>query len=230
MSAAHGHDDFDFEPVRGLPKSLPSGESILWQGAPDAAVLARRVFHIRKLAFYFAALVTWSAATAFADGATLREAVFALGSAALLSVAGLGLVWLFAWASARSTVYTITQRRLVMRIGIALPITFNIPFKLVERAGVKLNPDGSGDIALTLVPGERMAYLVMWPHARPWQFVRVEPALRGIARVEDVAQVLARAVVGDQTASPHGTPVRGIVAKPAAAAVAPGGQLSGSAA
>ena len=28
------HDDFDFEPVRGLPQVLPKGERMLWQGAP----------------------------------------------------------------------------------------------------------------------------------------------------------------------------------------------------
>ena len=28
------HDDFDFEPVRGLPQVLPEGERLLWQGAP----------------------------------------------------------------------------------------------------------------------------------------------------------------------------------------------------
>ena len=28
------HDDFAFEPVRGLPAVLPPGERMLWQGAP----------------------------------------------------------------------------------------------------------------------------------------------------------------------------------------------------
>ena len=35
------HDDFDFEPVRGLPQLLPKGERMLWQGAPRWQDLAR---------------------------------------------------------------------------------------------------------------------------------------------------------------------------------------------
>ena len=29
------HDDFDQEPIRGLPEMLPEGETILWHGAPN---------------------------------------------------------------------------------------------------------------------------------------------------------------------------------------------------
>ena len=35
------HDDFKFEPVRGLPEALPEGEHILWQGSPVPGRLAR---------------------------------------------------------------------------------------------------------------------------------------------------------------------------------------------
>jgi len=35
------HDDFKFEPVRGLPEALPKDEYILWQGAPNALRLAK---------------------------------------------------------------------------------------------------------------------------------------------------------------------------------------------
>ena len=42
--------------------------------------------------------------------------------------------------NARATVYTITTRRLVMRIGVALPTTFNLPFKQIgEVVGVPEN-------------------------------------------------------------------------------------------
>jgi len=233
MSAGHvgaghvrggeAHDDFAFEPVRGLPQMLPPGESILWQGAPDFRTAARRVFHVRKLAVYFAALVIWGLVSAVSDGMGLVETLVSVGVLAALSVAGLALVTLFAWGVARTTVYTVTQRRLVMRIGVALPITFNIPFAKIEQAAVKLNDDGSGDIALRLVPGERLAYLVMWPHARPWRFARVEPSLRGLADVEAVAQKLARAV-----AAASGQPVRATALAKQGASQA--GELSGSAA
>jgi hypothetical protein len=196
MSAhAEGHDDFDFEPVRGLPKMLPQGETMLWQGGPDAATVAKRVLHVRKIGIYFAAIFAWSVAAGIADSTPTVELAVSLAVLTLLAAAAVGLVALFAWGIARTTVYTLTQRRLVMRIGIALPITFNIPYKLVESASVKQNGDGTGDISLVLAPGERMAYAVVWPHARPWHFSRVQPTLRAIADVENVAQILARAVV-----------------------------------
>ena len=167
---AEGHDDFDFEPVRGLPKMLPPGETMLWQGSPDAATVAKRVLHVRKIGFYFAAIFVWSVAAGFADGTPAVELAVSLGVLTLSAAAALGLVALFAWGIARTTVYTLTQRRLVMRIGIALPVTFNIPYKLVESASVKRYGDGTGDISIVLAPGERMAYAVVWPQARPWPF------------------------------------------------------------
>ena len=35
------HDDFKFEPVRGLPEALPEDEHILWQGAPTRCALPK---------------------------------------------------------------------------------------------------------------------------------------------------------------------------------------------
>ena len=51
------HDDFEFEPVRGLPAMLPPGERLLWQGNPAWRSLAIRAYHVRKVALYFAVLV-----------------------------------------------------------------------------------------------------------------------------------------------------------------------------
>ena len=41
--------------MRGLPGVLPAGEHIVWQGAPDAHVFARRALHLRWIAAYFTA-------------------------------------------------------------------------------------------------------------------------------------------------------------------------------
>ena len=73
------HDDFDFEPIRGLPKRLPPGERILWQGAPDASAFAYRFLRLPHLTGYFIALVAWVVASALLDGGSAREAVAAAG-------------------------------------------------------------------------------------------------------------------------------------------------------
>lgn len=179
---------------RGLPERLPADERMLWQGAPDWRVLARQAFHVRKLVAYFGLIVTWVAASGVADGMSpAAVALNALQAAALGTVPVL-LVVLYAAIVARTSVYTITDRRLVMRIGIALPVTINLPFNRIETAEVKGHKDGSGDISLALGKGDRLAYPVLWPHARPWRLNRTEPTLRSLRDVQPVARLLARSL------------------------------------
>jgi hypothetical protein len=188
--------EHDFEPVPGLPEKLPEGETILWQGAPQRGPLARRALHVRGIAFYFAALAAWRGTALALDGATATEIALGAGLLVLLGAAAIAPLALFAWASARSTIYTITNRRVVIRAGVALPTSVNVPFAAVEAAGLKLHGEGVGDIALRLAPAQKIAYLFLWPHVRPWHFSRPEPTLRCVAGAEAVAQVLGRALAG----------------------------------
>ncbi|MCU0987693.1 MAG: PH domain-containing protein [Acetobacteraceae bacterium] len=186
--------EHDYEPVPGLPEALPPGETILWQGAPQRAALARRALHVRTISLYFAALAAWRGASLALDGAGAAEIVLGAGLLVLLGAVAILPLWLFAWASARSTLYTITNRRVVIRAGVALPTSFNVPFAAIEAAGLKLHGDGVGDIALRLQPDQKIAYIFLWPHARPWRYSRPEPALRCIPEAEAVAQLLGRAL------------------------------------
>ena len=90
--------------------------------------------------------------------------------------------------------YTITNRRVVMRIGVVLEITFNFPFRVIESAGLRAYPDGTGDIPLTLTGDDKVAYLHLWPHARPWRAARPEPMLRSVPDAARVADILSRAL------------------------------------
>lgn len=189
-------DDFDFEPISGLPAIPPQGERVLWQGRPEWRALAVRAFHVRKVAVYFAILVAWRGITAHADGLALAAASRQMLWIALLGVACMGALTLLAWAYARSTVYTLTSRRLVMRSGVALPLTVNIPFSQIDAAAVRVRSDGSGDIPIRLRQGNRIAVLALWPNWRPWVFTRPEPMLRCIADAGAVAGLLASALSG----------------------------------
>ena len=82
----------------------------------------------------------------------------------------------------------------VIRFGIALPLTVNVPFATVAAAGVKADRDGSGDIAVSLLPARRVSYFIMWPHARPWRLARTEPMLRGLPDAVRASQILSRAL------------------------------------
>lgn len=189
-------DDFDFEPIPGLPAVPPPGERLLWQGGPDWRALAVRAFHIRKVAVYFAVLAAWRGVTAHADGLVLAAASRQMLWIALLGVACMAVLTLLAWAYARSTVYTITSRRIVIRSGVALPLTINIPFGQIDSAALRLRADGSGDIPVRIREGSRIAALALWPNWRPWHFTRPEPMLRCVARAADVAGLLSAALTG----------------------------------
>ena len=187
-----GEHEYEAEP--GLPAPLPAGERLLWRGAPDWRLLARRGFHWRKLAAYFGVLIAWRAITMVADGLTLGTALASTLWTVPLAALALGFIALLAWLVASNTVYTLTDRRVVMRVGIVLTVTFNLPLRRIEAARLQTLPGGAGDIALVLNPDDRIGYLHLWPHARPWHFTRTEPMLRALPDAAAVAQLLADAL------------------------------------
>lgn len=205
----------------GLPGPLPAGETILWQGAPSSKLLARRVYHLPMIGLYFIALLVWREAIALSGGGTLVDALKAGGAALGLAMVTLGLLLALARLVARSTVYTITSRRLVIHCGIALSVTLNLPYRLIDAAELRDHRDGSGDISLTLRKGERISYLMFWPHVRPWHLNRVRPALRQIENASQVAQCLARALAADAAQPAPTVPQSVRAADSVSAAVAP---------
>ena len=209
-------DEYEWEPIPGLPERLPDGERILWQGAPRWTALARRAFHVRSLAIYFSALLILRALTALWDGVSLQAAIASGFWLMLLALAGLGVLAFLAWLSSRTTVYTITNRRVVMRFGIALPMTVNLPFRVVETAALKTYADGTGDIPLSLNTGDRIAYLHMWPHVRAWKIRHPQPMLRAVPEAAQTAEILGRAL----TAFTGMAPVRAADARQSAASPA----------
>jgi hypothetical protein len=220
------HDDFAFEPVPGLPAELPEGERLLWQGAPAWRPLAWRVFHLREVTGYFLLLMGWTAFSAGWTHGSLKAVLAALGPVTIAGVLACGLLALVARFSARTTVYSITSERVVMRIGIALPITFNLPFAIIPTAAMRQDSDGSGDISLTLSAENRLAYLVLWPHARPWHLRQAQPSFRALADVAEVSRILARALAAK---APAGTVMNERALRPGASGQPAEPALSGAA-
>ncbi|WP_430423450.1 photosynthetic complex putative assembly protein PuhB [Methylibium petroleiphilum] len=209
-------DDHDFEPAYGLPELLPAGERLLWQGAPQWRVLAREALHVRKLAAYFGVLLAWRAVVVLGDGGGLVAVALSWLWMLPLAALALGLLTTLAWLIGRTSVYSITDRRVVMRIGIVLTITFNLPYRTIEAAGLRTRPDGSGDITLTLAPAERIAYLHLWPHVRPWKVARTEPMLRALPDAQHVAQLLSDALAASAGVAPAAMPTPDAVGRPRA--------------
>ena len=164
--------------------------------------LARRGFHVVKIALYFGVAI---AAVLAADLSMGVPPAAALRSAAwLLLPMGLavGLLAGLAWLYARLTVYTITSGRVVIRSGLALPTHINLPFDRIQSAGLKTFRDGTGEIALRLERGQRASLAMLWPHVRPFHWARPEPALRCVAPAEEVAGILSGALAARDQGSP----------------------------
>lgn len=197
-------NEHEYEPIKGLPDTLPQGERMLWQGAPTWWPLAARALHVRLVLGYFALLLVWSIGVDLYAGVSLVDA--ALTASKLVPVACLaaGVLALYAWLAHRSTVYTITNRRVVMRYGVALPITVNLPFALIEAADLKVYRDGTGDIPLKLREDERVSYFLLWPNVRPWRTAKPQPMLRSVSDADTVAAVLGTALA--EAAKQRGVP------------------------
>ena len=180
--------------VRGVSEALPPGESILWEGAPDARALARHLFLIRPLSAYLGAMVLWWVAVNSSQVAT--QEFWATLGIQLMLVGGVvgGALWM-ARAIANGTTYAITDRRIVMRFGLIFPLTINVPLHFVDGAKARQFPDGTGQIAVQLNKRESIAWIVLFPHVRPFQYKNPEPLLRGLTDSVKVGEVLRAAVL-----------------------------------
>ena len=95
------HDDFDIEPVHGLPEAPPEGETILWQGAPRAWPLAKRALNAQWIAAYFGALALWRGVVTAGEGG-LREGLIAGFWYVLIGAVAVGVLAVLAWVMARA--------------------------------------------------------------------------------------------------------------------------------
>ncbi len=165
--------EYEIEPIKGLPGNLPKDEAIVWQGSPDWGSLARSVFHTRLVAIWFglAAMAAFVAGGTGWTGAAITLLVAVIGLALLVGIALL---------QATTTVYTLTNKRIVMRFGIALPKCVNLPLGLVESADLKPVGGQHVDIVLKLQGRFPLGWLQMWPHVRPWRVAQPEPMLRAV--------------------------------------------------
>ncbi len=167
--------------VLGKPQD---DERVLWEGKPDLPTLARTAFHSRKVSIYFLLLMVTALALRSVGGAIVTA------GAGLVT---LGLLYSFAWLATRTTTYVLTDRRLILNIGMAIEKSVNLPLKLIGAAHLTDRGAGMGDIAIEPIEGHGLGYAMLWPHARPLRFSKPQPMLRAIPDVAGVAAKLAAA-------------------------------------
>lgn len=187
---------------------LPDGESLIWQGRPRARALLVRAFHVRLVIGYFALLFIGR----LVNGAYTQQpwaenlAIAARLWIPLLLVLALlgGLAVLYR----RTTRYSVTSRRVLVQFGAVLPMTLNIPFTQIAAAAIRRYGDGTGDLPLAVGGERRLAFLLLWPHVRPWRITKVEPMLRCVPEAGEVAMLLANAL---KSAPPAAEPVVSVI-------------------
>ncbi|MGY6555759.1 MAG: photosynthetic complex putative assembly protein PuhB [Wenzhouxiangella sp.] len=183
----------DYKP---LPGPLPDGEHVLWQRSPLWHSFGRRVFHTYKFALYFAVIIAWVAIAATLSGGlgdAWRSLLWTLPPA-------LGVVLLlafFAWAYSRNTVYTITNKRVIIQSGLAFTTAINLPFSKLDKADLKTFSDGSGDIELNM-GGQRILYSMIWPNNRLLALKEPKPVLWALAEPAEAAEILGKALANDE--------------------------------
>ncbi len=182
---------------------LPRGESLVWQGRPDARALAVRVFHVRSVAIYFVLLFGVRIAIGLSNGQRLLDATVAAAQLAIpfaiVTVLLCGLAILYS----RTTRYSLTNRRVLLQFGAVLPMTLNIPYGQIASAAVKEYADGSGDLPIAVASEQRLAFLLLWPHVRPWRLTKVEPMLRCVPDARGVTNLLTNALTASSSPAPE---------------------------
>ncbi len=218
VQPTHEHE---WEAAPGLPAPLPVGETVLWQGAPDWRQLALHAFHVRKIGIYFSLMLAVQAAYLLGEGATSGDLWRPLSVSFLTAALALGMLAGVAWFAGRTTLYTLTSKRVVMRVGLVLTLTFNLPYKRIAAASLRRYGRRSLDIALQLYPQDRIGWFHLWPHQRAWHLSHPQPTLRCLANGEAVSALLMQqwqrvhagetVVTGEsaaQTPAPAATPAR----------------------
>ncbi len=169
----------------GDPMGTPApDERVLWKGRPNLPVLTRTAFHMGSYAIYFTVMV----GLALAFGNT-SSALFLAGA----GFVGALVLQLIAWYSARSTLYILTDTRLIMRIGMAIETRVNIPLKHIRAGHLNMRGSKHGDIALELNGDRLLGYVMLWPHVRPFHINHPQPMLRAVPDAQAVAKLLAEA-------------------------------------
>jgi hypothetical protein len=190
VKVQHEHE---FEAAPGLPEALPPNEYVIWQGQPEWKQVAIDAFHVRKVVIYFALVIALQLLHLLEREPSLTVIAQQLATSVLLASLAAGLLTWCAYLTSTATMYTITNRRIVMRIGIVLTITLNLPLKKIVSCDLLNLNKKTGNIAICVLSGCPVGWFNLWPHVRAWRINNPQPTLRCIAQAERVGQLIFQA-------------------------------------
>jgi Bacterial PH domain len=186
--------------IEGVADPLPPGENILWSGKPDVWKFTFRTMRLWWVMAWFFGLACLRAYHALMGGGDLIAMISAAAGQLPLAVFSIGLLSGLGVVMARTTTYVISRQRLVFQVGVALPITFNVPLRFIDSAAVRLRQSHYGDLVLTLRSGSCVKALALWPHCQGWGKDSVKPVMRDLSTVaiEELKPILAQVLLASQ--------------------------------
>lgn len=193
--------EYDYEAVPGVPGVLPAGERLLWQGAPEWLSFFQRALPLRAVLGYFGLLAGWRFVSGWSETGSLQFAAVSAFWIVPLCLTVVAIMAAFSYAVARTTIYTITDKRVIFRFGLAVPVAINVPFAKIATAELNTFADGTGHIPLKIFGVDRFSFFLLWPHARGWQITHPQPMLKSVPDCAKVADILGAALAASQTGS-----------------------------
>ena len=180
-----------FEAPKNILDAIPNGESILWKGRPSLWGFSWNLFGLKWITLYLSMLSIVSVARFFASDFYTAFYVdflpfFLSGIFASIILIGLAAI------QAYSTVYIITENRVIIKTGAALSFLISMPFKKIKEVNLQKRGASIGTISFELFSNKRVPYISCWPSVRPWKFKKTQPAFSCVRSVDEVATILRK--------------------------------------
>ena len=180
-----------FEAPKNILDAIPDGESILWKGKPSLWGFSWNLFGLKWITFYLSILSVVSIARFFASDFHTAFYIdflpfFLSGIFASIILIGLAAI------QAYSTVYIITENRVIIKTGAALSFLIRMPFKKIKEVNLQKRGASIGTISFELFSKKRVPYVSCWPSVRPWKFKKTQPAFSCVRSVDEVATILRK--------------------------------------
>ena len=177
-----------------LSENLPNGEQLIWQGRPERHALATRAMYLKYIAFYLVVLIAARTGYLIMNGEPVATWSGMLVWQVLASAFVMLLIVGLATVYSRTTRYSLTNERLIIKTGAAITIHINLPLQQITAADLREYSDGTGDITLQVSRAEKLYWLLLWPNVRSWWIRPLRPVLRGLKDAQAVAHLLVEEV------------------------------------
>jgi hypothetical protein len=175
-------------------KSIPLGEKIYWNGKPNWKSFGYHAFGVKYFSIYFFVCALYSVSQI--DSSFSFGAFFIKYAPYLISGILAGMILLFlAYLSARHTCYVITEKRIVIRTGVALVFLLNMPLKNILSIDMKALTKGQGNVIFKVQSKKRIPYLSCWPSVKSGSFLEPIPAFRSIRDIEKIGKLISEIAI-----------------------------------